>query len=66
MLSVNLAGFYQTGTKTGGEGAAAAGEDVIVAEIRSRIVDYTLDDATGDAHKNERTYIAQRRRIYNS
>lgn len=55
VLSVNLAGFYQTGSKTGGEGAAAAGEDVIVAEIRSRIVDYTLDDATGELLSGSKT-----------
>lgn len=36
VLGVNLKGYYQSG-----------GEDHIIAEVRTRIVDYTLEDATG-------------------
>ena len=56
VLSVNLAGFYQTGSgKSTADGRAAAGEDVIIAQIRSRIVDYTLDDATGELLSGSKT-----------
>ena len=43
VLSVNLEGFYQSG-----------GNDVIVAQVEARIVDYTLDDATDEVVKGDK------------
>lgn len=44
VLGVNLKGYYQGG-----------GEDHIIAEVKARIVDYTLDDKTGKLLSGNKT-----------